>query len=84
MSDDFIERVEKSHERWTGQEWSPEKTKESFALYGKASRITALEQLDAAITEVPATEGNLRRYAKLTGLQRDLEQMHQLLLKNGR
>jgi hypothetical protein len=84
MSDDFIEKVEKSYERHTGQEWSPEKTRENFALYGKAKRIQAMEQLDDAIKETPATEGALRTYTRLTGLQRDLERMHQMMIRNGR
>jgi hypothetical protein len=85
MSDDhFIDKVEKSHERWTGESWSPEKTRENFALYGKAKRIQAMEQLDDAVKQEPATDGNLRRYTQLTSLQRDLERMHNLMIRNGR
>jgi hypothetical protein len=84
MSDDFLEKVEKSHARHTGETWSAEKTLDNFPLYGRAKRIEALEQLDAAVKETPATEGALRRYTKLTGLQRDLEHMHQLMIRNGR
>jgi hypothetical protein len=84
MSDDFIEKVEKSYARHTGQEWEPQKTLETFPLYGKKQRIAALEQLDDAIKTVPATEGALRQYTRLTSLQRDLERMHQMMLRNGR
>jgi hypothetical protein len=84
MSDnDFMKRVAKSHERWTGQEWSPEKTLENFPLYGKAKRIEALEQIDAAV-EAANPEGNLREYARLTRLQREVQLQHELMLKNGR
>jgi hypothetical protein len=86
MSDepDFIERVEKTHERWTGEQWAPEKTIETFSLYGKAKRIEALEQLDGAVNATNPTTGNLRRYSMLTGLRRDLEAMHQLMIREGK
>jgi hypothetical protein len=82
MSNEFLERVEKTHERWTGEEWSPEKTLNNFALYGKTKRIEALEQIDAAVKS--ADTSNLREYTRLTRLQRDVELQHQLLIKNGR
>jgi hypothetical protein len=82
MSDDhFIDKVHKSWERHTGEEWSPERARENFALYGKAKRIQALEQLDEALKQEPATAGNLRRYTQLTALQRDFEQIHQMQTK---
>jgi hypothetical protein len=82
MSDEFIEKVGKSHERWTGEQWSPEKTLDNFPLYGNAKRIEALEQIDAAVKD--ADTSNLREYTRLTRLQREVELQHQMLLKNGR
>jgi hypothetical protein len=82
MSDDFLEKVEKTHERWTGEQWSPEKTLDSFPLYGKAKRIEALEQIDAAVKA--ADTSNLREYTRLTRIQRDAEFKHQMLIKNRR
>jgi hypothetical protein len=81
--DDFIERVEKSHERWTGEQWSPEKTLENFPLYGRAKRIAALEQSDQALRE-EAERGSLPRYTRLARLHTDLENIHQKLVKVGR
>jgi hypothetical protein len=82
MSNEFLEKVEKSHARWTGEEWTPEATMKNFPLYGKAKRIEALEQIDAAVRD--ADTSNLREYTRLTRLQREVELQHQLLLKNGR
>jgi hypothetical protein len=79
---DFLDRVERSHERWTGEQWSPEKTLDSFMLHGRAKRIEALEQLDAAVKEAGTT--NLREYSRLTRLQRDMESKHQAMIKSGR
>jgi hypothetical protein len=86
MSDDndFIEKVSKTFERWTGTEWSPEASVANFAIYGKAKRIEALEQIDQAVKEMTPTSGNLRRYSQLTALQRDVETLHQRLIKEGR
>jgi hypothetical protein len=82
--DDFIEKVEKSHERWTGEQGSPERTLDAFPLYGRAKRIEALEQIDLAVKETSATDGALRRYTQLTALQRDMERLHQLMIRNGK
>lgn len=76
MSDDFLEKVEKTYERWTGEEWSAEKTLDNFLLYGKTKRIQALEQLDEAVKT--ADTSNLRDYARLTRIQREAEARHQL------
>jgi hypothetical protein len=84
MSDDFIEKVEKTYQRWTGEEWSPDATVRNFALYGKAKRIEALEQIDGAVKATNPTGGALREYARLTRLQRDVEELHQRLIKEGR
>ena len=80
--DDFIERVSKSHERWTGKEWSLETTRRNFAAYGKSKRIEALELIDTAVKEADTT--NLRDFARLTRLRTDLERDHQDYVRNGR
>ena len=82
--DDFIERVEKNHERWTGEKWSPEKTLENFPLYGRAKRIEALEQIESAVKATNPTMGDLRRYSQLTALQREVENLHQRMIKEGK
>jgi hypothetical protein len=82
MSDDFLEKAKKTHERWTGEPWSPEIALDSFPLYGKAKRIEALEQIDAAVKA--SDTSNLREYTRLTRIQRDAEFEHQMLIKNGR
>jgi hypothetical protein len=84
MEDDFIKKMETHHERWHGEQWEPQKTLETFPLYGRAKRIEALQQLDSEIKETPATEGALRTYTRLTSLQRNLERIHQAQIKVGR
>jgi hypothetical protein len=80
--DDFIERVSKNHERWTGREWTPEQTRKNFAAYGKAKRIEALEMIDVAVKD--ADTSNLREFVRLTRLRTDLERDHQDYIRNGR
>ena len=82
--DDYLERIEKTYERHTGESWSPEKTLENFPLFGKAKRIEALEQIEGAVKSATPTEGNMRRFSKLTALQREAERLHQMMIKNGR
>ena len=82
--DDYLERIEKSYERHTGESWFPEKTLENFPLYGKAKRIEALEQLEGAVKSTTPTEVNMRRYATLTALQREAERLHQMMIRNGK
>lgn len=82
--DDFLKVIETTHERWTGESWSPEKTLENFVVYGRAKRIAALEQLDGAVKSTTPTQGNMRRYATLTALQREAERLHQMMIRNGR
>ncbi|MFY9953785.1 hypothetical protein [Bradyrhizobium sp.] len=81
MSSEFLEKVQKSYERHTGEAWSPEKTLQNFPLYGRQKRIEALSQIDEAVKD--ADTSNLRQYTKLTRLQREVE-LQQMLLKNGR
>jgi rubrerythrin len=82
MSNEFLEKIEKSHERWTGKEWLREDTLRNFAVYGKAKRIESLDMIDAAVEA--ADTADLREYSRLTRLKADLEREHQLLVRNGR
>jgi hypothetical protein len=85
MSDNepkFLEKVATSYERWTGDEWSPEKTVSNFALYGRAKRVEALEQIDRAVQE--ASTADLRNYARLTRLHRQVEDLHRRMTSEGR
>jgi hypothetical protein len=79
---DFLDRVAKTQELWTGEEWQPEHTVDSFGLYGVGKRIEALEQIDQAIAT--ADTSNIKRYTKLTSLRRDLANTHHALRKVNR
>jgi hypothetical protein len=76
---DFLDRVAKTQELWTGEEWQPEHTVEAFGLFGVGKRIEALEQIDQALAV--ADTSNIKRYTRLTSLRRDLANVHHELRK---
>ena len=81
--DDFLKKVERSHNLWApDEEWTPEKTVENFGLFGPGKRIEALEQIDQAIAT--ADTSNLRKFARLTRLRTDLEETHRNLKRVNR
>jgi hypothetical protein len=74
-NDDFLARVERSHDLWSPNEsWTPEKTVDNFALFSPAKRIEALQQIDEAVAK--ADTSSLRKFARLTRLRTDLENVH--------
>jgi hypothetical protein len=73
--EDFLAKVERSHDLWSPNEsWTPEKTVEHFQLFSPAKRVEALQQLDDAVRT--ADTSSLRKFAKLTRLRTDLENVH--------
>ena len=85
MSDDdrsFIDKIEKTWTNWNGDEWSPDKALDHFALYDVPSRVDALEQLDREMDS--ADTSNLRAYSRLGRLRTDVNRLHQAMLKAGR
>jgi hypothetical protein len=84
MSDepDFIERSAQISRNWTGEEWGPEQLVQEFHLYGHRKRAEALDQLDDHLRTVDTS--NLRKYARLTSLRRQMDDVHHTLRKVGR
>lgn len=82
MTDDFLERLERSHKNWTGGEWSAEAVLDHFMLYSPAKRIEAIEQVEAECRA--ADTSNLRRYSELASLRRAMNSQHQAGLKVGK
>lgn len=84
MTDDFLKRVSQSSQNWAGEDRGPEKIVEEFPLYGHTKRAEALDQLDEhlrTIGDVGRGEGELRNYAKLMRLRRDLGKTHADLIR---
>ena len=84
MSDDLsdFERITRNLPNHTGEPWSPEKVKENFHLYSHEKRASTLDVIDDHIrTSEPS---NIREYARLSKLRRDLAATHTTLRKAGR
>lgn len=85
MSDDkpdFIERTASVSRNWTGEEWGPDESLRAFQLYGPDRRAATLDEMDQQLREIEPT--NLRRYAQLNALRRDMDRVHHNLRKVGR
>jgi hypothetical protein len=84
MSDgrDFIERARSIAKNWTGGEMTPDEIVEEFHVYGHVKRAAALDQLDVELAD--ADTSDLRKYARLTSLRRDLGRVHEALRKANR
>lgn len=82
MTDDFLERTQRSAENWSGESLSPDQMVERFQLYGAAKRAADLDRFDAELRETEPS--NLRNFARLHKLRRDLGATHQALRKAGR
>ena len=78
MTDKFIDRVKRSHELRTGQEWGTDDTVSTFRLYSVEKRVEALEQVREA--KAQADTSSMRDYARLCRLETDLEAEHRTLL----
>ena len=82
VPDDVDETPFEQH--WVGEDRGPDEIKRDFQLYGHTKRAEALDQIDEhlrTIGEVGSGEGELRNYAKLTRLRRDLGKTHADLIK---
>jgi hypothetical protein len=83
MSDDFLDRVNQAGQNWFGEDRGPDEIKRDFHLYGQSKRAEALDQLDEHLrtqTELKG-EGEIRSFARLSRLRRELGGMHQTLMK---
>jgi hypothetical protein len=86
MSDEFFDRVNQANQNWFGEDRGPEEIKRDWDLYGRTKRAEALDQLDEYLRTFTDVRGEheIRKYAKLTGLQRDLFEKHKTLMRIGR
>jgi hypothetical protein len=84
-SDEFLERVDKAAQNWTGESRGPGQIEADFPLYGHAKRAEALDQLDEHLRNLTVEgETSLRDYTRLTSLRRNLGRAHSTLIKVGR
>ena len=86
MSEEFLERVNKAAQNWSGEVRGAADIVNDFPLYGHARRAEALDQIDAEISRIGSVEGDddLKSYTRLTSLRRNLGQTHSALIKVGR
>ena len=83
--EDFLERVDRAAQNWTGQSRGPDQIESDFYLYGHTKRAEALDQLDEHLRKLGSVEGeSLRSYTRLTSLRRNLGRAHGALIKVGR
>jgi len=84
MSDDTtdFERITRAMPNHYGEAWSAEKTKENFYLYSHSKRAETLDVLDDHMSRTEPS--NIRDYARLSKLRRDLAATHSTLMKAGR
>jgi hypothetical protein len=85
MTDDtrsFEERVQSNFRNRTGEDWSPQKTVDTFALYGPEQRAQALDQLDFELsrTGVSSNPSAIKTAASRLALKRELQSLHQKML----
>ena len=85
MTDDprsFEERMQSNFRNRTGEDWSPQKTVDSFALYGPQQRAEALDQIDFEIsrTELGNNPSEIKTAASRLALKRNLQSLHQKML----
>ncbi|XSC46797.1 hypothetical protein ACF1BQ_014595 [Bradyrhizobium sp. RDT10] len=85
MADDtrsFEERMQSGYRNRSGEDWTPQKTVDSFALYGPQQRAEALDQLDLEIsrTEVSSNPQAIKTAAQRLALRRQLRSQHQEML----
>lgn len=78
----FEERMQSAYRNRTGEDWTPQKTVDSFALYGPQHRAEALDQLDAEIsrTEVNNNPSAIKTAAQRLALKRQLQSQHHKML----
>lgn len=80
-----FERITRNLPNHTGEPWSAERVKENFHLYSHEKRATTLDVIDDHLrTQQPEGESNLREFARLSKLRRDLVATHSTLRKAGR
>jgi hypothetical protein len=77
-----FERLTQSMPNHTGEAWSAESTRENFHLYSHDRRASALDLLDDHLRQ--SEPSNIREYARLGKLRRDLAATHSTLRKAGR
>jgi len=79
---DLLEKLHQYGRHWLGEDRGPEQVVESFELFGHAKRAEALDQLDDHLRDIDTSD--LRKYARLTGMQRRMREIHHTLRKAGR
>jgi len=84
MSDEptNFERITRSMLNHDGEEWSPERTKQHFHLFSHSKRAEAIDLVDDHLRRTDPT--NIRDYARISKLRRDLVETHTILRKAGR
>lgn len=78
----FEERMQSNFRNRTGEDWTPQKTVDSFTLYGPEQRAQALDQLDVEIsrTEVGNNPSAMKTAASRLTLKRQLQSLHHKML----
>ncbi|UPJ31012.1 hypothetical protein [Bradyrhizobium sp. CW1] len=78
----FEDRMQGNFRNRTGEDWSPQKTVDSFTLYGPEQRAQALDQLDVEIsrTEISNNPTAIKTAASRLALKRELQSLHQKML----
>ncbi len=80
--EDFVERAERVSKNWSGESWTPDRTLSEFQLYGPAKRAEYLDAIDEQLRT--ADTANLRRYATLVNMRRQMDHIHHSFRKVGR
>jgi hypothetical protein len=79
---DFLEDANSISKNWTGEEITPEKMIDLFALYGHSRRAAYLDNLDKQM-KTP-NDSNLRKLSDLITLKGELSALHHRLRESGR
>jgi hypothetical protein len=77
-----FERITRNLPNHTGEAWSPEKVSQNFHLYSHDKRATTLDVIDDHMRS--ADTSDVRAYARLSKLRRDLVATHSTLRKANR
>jgi hypothetical protein len=78
----FEERMQSGFRNRTGEDWTPQKTVDSFARYGPEQRAQALDQIDFEIsrTELSNNPQAIKTAAQRLALKRQLQALHHQML----
>jgi hypothetical protein len=86
MNDDLFEQLNQTNQNWFGQDRGPDDIRRDWGLFGRTKRAQALDELDAHLQTFVDVRGpaEIRKFARLNGLKRDLFAEHLELMKANR